>query len=280
MSKPRPRTYYDLPFSLRWRKELRRVMKNGGWHFLAAGSHPGKTCANAQFECDHPAVRSSTLGTTIPVAQCWAARERKPILRSLAESLGGPGFASLPGRETKVAAMLFKAQTRLIIVNNAQNLDWRQWQELINLDDVCEGRHHWRPAIAFSGVFDAKKLPGLSDSPAENEQIHKRVQSFKVIRGHDRDEVKGALELLFEKIAPALLRERAQNHAGHVFELLTREEVDRRRTGYVATIDLLSLVERMNELRVADPARPIREVIDAAFEDYQRHRRGLGIAAP
>lgn len=254
-------------------------MKNGGWHFLAAGSHQGKTCANAQFERECPAVRSSTQGTTLSVAQCWAARDRKPILRSLAESLGGPSFAALPGRETKVAAMLFKAHTRLIIVNNAQNLDWRQWQELINLDDVCEGRHHWRPAIAFSGVFDEKKIPGLSDSPAENEQIHKRVQSFKFVRGHDRDEVRTALELLFTHLSPALLRERAQNHAGYVFELLTREEVDRRRTGFVATIDLVALVERMAVLREADRSAAIKKVIDAAFEDYQRHRRGLRIAA-
>jgi hypothetical protein len=276
-SHPRPPTpinfFDDLPFSRRWRKELNRIMNNGGWHFLGARAQQGKTVGSRQFVAAHPAIRSSTAGTRQPVAQAWAAHGRKPILRSLAESLGGPGLAAMPGRETLLPRVVARSGTDLIIVNNAHYLDYRQWQELLNFDDVCLGRHGARPAIAFSGVFTAKNVPGLPNDAAEAQQIIKRVLSFKLIRGHDRSEVREALEILLKRHSPILHSERAFAHAGRVFDLLTTPQIDTAVTGYVGAGDLVELVRHMSAVRKADPAKSVRDLIEKAFEDLVRHRQ-------
>lgn len=271
-------TFLDLPFSIRWRKELAHAMNVGGWHVHAAGSQNGKTTANLQFREAHAPVRVSG-GTTVPVALAWAAQGRRPLLRSLALSLGGETFARMSGRETRVPAAMAKCKTRLIIINNAHNMDWRQWQELLTLDDVCLGSYSFRPAIVFSGIYATRTLPDLPRRTELNEQIKKRVTCFKAVRGHDKNDVQAALEVLLEAFCPPLLRERAANHAAHVFDLLTRPEIDFSRSGYVATGDLLELTRRMAALRNKDPQLPVPAVIESAFDHYQRHRRDIVMKA-
>ena len=262
----------ELPFSKRWTKHLVRIMNDGGWHFLGARSQQGKTVTNRQFVAAHPAVRSSTSGTRMPVIQAWAAQGRKPILRSIAESLGGPGLGAMSGRETLIPRVVTQAHVRLIIVNNAHYLDYRQWQELLNFDDVCVGRHGRRPAIAFSGVFTTTTLPGLPSDAAEAEQILKRVMSFKLVRGHDLAETRLALDPLLKRHAPVLHKERAYTHAGLVFELLTQPQIDIANTGYVGTGDLVELVRYMAAVRKANAAASVKDVIGEAFARYAKHR--------
>lgn len=262
-------TLLDLPFSLRWRKELALCRRNGGWHLLGAESQQGKTMANLQCVEEHPAVRSSA-GTTIVIAQAWAARARRPILRSIAECLGGRQLAQMSHRELVVPKIVCSVHCELIIVNNAHHMTWPQWEELLNFDDVCTGRYQWRPAIVFSGVFDSiDPLPGMSTSSALNSQVVKRMQSRKIIRGHDLDEVRRALTLLATK-HPRLAGERFANHASHVFDLLTSPLVDPRRTGFVGSGDLCELTWRVAAARAAKPDAAMREIIDAAYQDYTR----------
>lgn len=262
----------DLPFTKRWEKQLTRILNDGGWHFLGARAQQGKTVTNRRFVAAHPASRSSTKGTRMPVAQAWAAQGRKPILRSLAESLGGPGLAAMSGRETLMPRVVAQSGVDLIIVNNAHYLDYRQWQELLNFDDVCVGRHGMHPAIAFSGVFTSQTLPGLPDDLAEAEQIQKRVLSFRLIRGHDEKETREALEILLKRHAPSLFTARAHAHAGRVFEMLTEPQIDIAHTGYVGAGDLVELVRYMAAVRKANPAVSVADVLSEAFARFTKHR--------
>ncbi|MDP9226390.1 MAG: hypothetical protein M3P18_21630 [Actinomycetota bacterium] len=269
--------YVALPFTARWTKELDRAMRQGaGWYVLSAGSQHGKTTANRRFWLDHPSERTNT-STSVPVAVAWTSSKQKLVLRSLAESLGGKRFAQMSGREMRVADAIHRFGTKLVIVNNSHMLEWKQFEELLSLDDVCSGNYGRRPAIVLSGVYDSElRIGNLPKRWELTEQILKRIARLKTIPGHDREEVRSAISLLLRRDCPTLLAEGAAKHHGLVFELLTGPEVNLSGGGLVAGGDLVELVRCIVAFRgrAPGPDTDIADLIRKAFAYFVRERGG------
>jgi hypothetical protein len=261
-----------LPFTERWEKQLGVALRERGWHVHAAGSQHGKTTANRDYFLSQRAERRATGQSTCPVGLAWATDNKRMILRSLAESIGGQRFAALPHPELKVPAMLKQLGTRLIIVNNAHNLEWRQWQELLTLDDVCWGEHGMRVAIVLSGIHNQLGLANLPKQVELVEQITNRITCYREIKGHDRAEVKTALQLLLERDAPELLHQGALAHSALVFDLLTRPEIDLAGRKTVAALHLVELSRRMAAVSRSQPGLKPDGVIHAAWSHYVEFR--------
>lgn len=261
-----------LPFTERWERQLAVATKEGGWHVHAAGSQHGKTTANRDFYLGQRAERRANGESSCPVGLAWAADNKRMVLRSLAESIGGQRFATLPHPELKVPAMIKKLGTRLVVVNNAHNLEWRQWQELLTLDDVAWGEHGVRLAIVLSGVHKELGLVNLPRQVELVEQITNRITCYREIKGHDRSEVKAALRLLLERDAPQLIKRGVLDHSGLVFDLLVRPEIDLAGRKTVATLHLVELSRRMAALQRVQPGTKAEEVIRIAWSHYVQYR--------
>lgn len=266
----KPSAYLPLPFSVRWNHENEAAMRDGGWHVHSAPSQYGKSTSNRAFYLQMKAQKTSDGKTSVPVAQAWATDGKRLILRSIAESLGGERFAALPNRELRVPAGIKQLGTRLIIVNNGHNMEWRQWQELLTLDDVCWAHHGVRPAIVLSGVHRELGLVNLPRIPELVEQIRKRIVCYKEVPGHDRREAKEAMRLLLERECPELLGRGAQDHVRLLYELLTDSVFDRWHTRTVGSADLVEVARRMAALHRAHRDRSAEAVIRSAVERYRK----------
>jgi hypothetical protein len=263
--------YLPIPFALRWRKELDDAIRQRGWHVHAAGSHQGKSAENRHCYLEHIQAAADAGRNERPVAMAWAT-DNKLIVRSIAESLGGRLFAQQRHIELRVPDAIKRLNTKLIIVNNGHNMDWRQWNELLTLDDICWTLHGIHVGVVLSGVH--QKL-GIVNQPKQRElveQITQRIKCFKQIPGHDRAEVKRALELIMTRDDPALLQRGALDQAGLAFELLTGHALDPARTKRVAAVHLFELVARMSALNTQRPRTSVEEIVRSAFAHYMQHR--------
>lgn len=263
--------YVPIPFALRWRKELDDAMRQRGWHVHAAGSHHGKSAENRHFYLQHMQEAANAGRNERPVAMAWAT-DNKLIARSIAESLGGRLFAQQRHIELRVPDAIKRLNTKLIIVNNGHNMDWRQWNELLTLDDISWTLHGIHVGVVLSGVH--QKL-GIVNQPKQRElveQITQRIKCFKQIPGHDRGEVKRALELIMARDDPALLQRGALDQAGLVFQLLTGPALDPGGTKRVAAVHLFEIVTRMSALSAQQPRTSIEHIVRGAFAHYTQNR--------
>jgi hypothetical protein len=261
------KAYCELPFSQRWNAENEHALKGGGWHVHTAPSQYGKTTANRGFVLAQRAHKSSDGQSSMPVVQTWAT-DRKNILRGIAECIGGERMANQPNRELLIPRIMARLRTREVIVNNGHNMDWKQWRELLDLDEICWGEHGFRPAVVLSGV---QQHVGVANPPKGVElveQIHKRITCYLEVPGHDRDETKVALQVLCARDCPELAKE-VVKHAGTVFKILTEPVFDRWARGTVGAGDLVELVRRVGAARQARPQASIRELINLAAADYR-----------
>jgi hypothetical protein len=266
-----PSAYVPIPFALRWRKDLEDAIRQRGWHVHAAGSHHGKSAENRHFYLDHIQQAANAGRNERPVALAWATDNRL-ITRTIAESLGGRLFASQRHIEIRVPDAIKRLNTKLIIVNNGHNMDWRQWNELLTLDDICWTLHGIHVGVVFSGVH--QKL-GIVNQPKQRElveQITQRIKCFKDIPGHDRAEVKRALELIMTRDDPALLQRGFLDKYGLVFELLTGPQFDPAKTKRVAAVHLFELVTRMAALNAQQPRANVEQLVRAAYAHYVQNR--------
>jgi len=264
-------TYLPIPFAVRWRKELDDAIRQRGWHVHAAGSHHGKSAENRHCYLDHIQAAANAGRNERPVALAWAT-DNKLITRSIAESLGGRLFAAQRHIELRVPDAIKRLKTQLIIVNNGHNMDWRQWNELLTLDDICFTMHGIHVGVVLSGVHHEL---GIVNQPKQRElveQITQRIKCYKRIPGHDRGEVKVALELIMTRDDPGLLRRGALNHAGLVYELLTSPALDPTRTKRVAAVHLFEIVSRMSAISGKQPRSSMEQVVRAAYEHYMQNR--------
>ncbi len=270
VSVPAPRSaFLPLPFAVRWNHQNKVAMREGNWHVHSAPSQYGKSTANRAFYLDQRARKASDGLTIVPVAQCWATQS-KLILRTLAESLGGERFAAQPNREQLVPRAIKSLETRLIIVNNGHNMDWRQWQELLDLDDICWAQHGVRPAVVFSGVHRELGLLKLPKSQELVAQIRKRICCYIEIPGHDRAEVRVALHLLLERDCPELLERDILTLSPLVHKILIEPVFDRWGTKTAATVDLVELCRRLAAVYRADPKSSIELILERAATAYRK----------
>lgn len=259
--------YCDLPFSMRWNEENRRALEGGSWHVHSAPSQYGKTTANRAFLMAQNAQRTEEGESTMPVVQTWAT-DRKNILRGIAECIGGERMANMPNRELLVPRIMSRIRARLVIVNNGHNMDWKQWQELLTLDEICWGEYGFHPAVVLSNVQQQVGVANAPKSVELTEQIHKRITCYLEVHGHDRDEVETALRLLLQRDCPELVKE-ATRLAGSVFKILTEPVFDRWSRRTVGAGDLVELVRRMAAAKRTMPGATTREVLEAAAADYR-----------
>ena len=267
--------YLPLPFAVRWREALDDAMGEGGWHVHSAPSQYGKTTANrAHARAALTAKRKGDL-TQKPVAECFATDGRRLILRSLGENLadGGERFHRLPNPELRVPALCKVLGVRLVIVNNAHNLDWHQWQELLTLDEICWSRHGIRPAVVLSGVHKEAGLVRLPKSSELIEQIKARIVCYQEIPGHDAKGVRAALELLLARDCPGLNTADTLGHSKLLFTLLTTREFDRWGRKCVSTMDLVEVVRRMAAVYAEAPRTKPETVVRTAVAAYGADRR-------
>lgn len=260
--------YLPLPFSVAWRKELETAMRQGGWHVHAADSQHGKSTANRQFFLDMT-PRSGLRAA--PVALAWATDNRL-ITRSIAESIGGRLFAQQRHIELRVPDLMKRLGTKLVIVNNGHNMDWRQWNELLTLDDICWTQHGIQVGVVLSGVHKELGLTNLPKDPSLIQQITARVTCYKHIPGHDRGDVRVALKVLLERDCPKLLERDVLAQSGLVYELLTRPEIDPARTKRVSARDLAELVRRMAAVQQSNPRSSCESIVQQAFRHYLLNR--------
>lgn len=265
--------YLDLPFARRWRTALDHAMSEQRWHVHTAPSRHGKTTANRAHVRAALREKKADGSSEKPVAQCVATDGKRLILRSLGEMLvdGGERFLRLPNPELRVPALCKALNVRLIIVNNAHNLDWHQWQELLTLDEVCGEHQATPPAIVLSGVNEKLELKQLPKSTELLSQIHNRICCYEEIPGHSAAETGTALGLLLARDCPPLVH-KAVEHGTLLFELLTTKTFDRERRGTVSAMDLVEVVRRIAAVYAEAPRTGVAKIIRTAVEDYASRR--------
>ncbi len=268
--------YLPLPFAVRWESALDRAMRQGGWHCFIAPPQSGKTMSNRHKAVTERAQKTSDGRTEMRVGIGWSANHKPLVLRSLARDIGGPRFAMLAGRELSVADMIRKVLMRLIIINNAHNLDATQWQELLTLDDVTLGSPGGiRPAIVLSSAYAELPLASLARRPDLLGQVQKRLRNPTYIPGHDRDEVKEGLRLILERDAPELIRDRPHDHASLIFNLLTEPVFLVDGVKAVSSVDLYEFSRRLVAYRRKHRDESIAECVRAAAARLKKEQLTL-----
>lgn len=269
-----PSAYLDLPFAKRWREALDHAVTGGGWHVHSAPSQYGKTTANRAHTRAAMTVKGAGVQTQKPVAECFATDGKRLILRSLGEMLadGGERFLRLPNPELRVPALCKALGVKLIIVNNAHNLEWHQWQELLTLDEVCWSRHGIRPAIVLSGVHKDVGLVALPKSPVLIEQIKARIVCYEEVKGHSSADVGEALKLVLARDCPPLDTDAMGAQSGLLFSLLTTPQFDRWGRKLVSAMDIVEVARRMAAVYAEAPRTRAENIIRQAVADYGTHR--------
>jgi hypothetical protein len=270
-------TVLRLPFTVRWQNQLDAALREGGWHVHSAGSQHGKTTGSMDYRNQHRVRNAATGSAATPAGLAWAADSKPMILRSLATDLGGQHFARLPHLELKLPPLMQKLGTRLVIVNNGHNLEWRQWQELLTLDDICAGEYGIRLTVVLSGVHKQLGLIKVPQQAELIEQITNRIRCYREIEGHGPAEVREALQLIVEDQAPQrlpqLLKKGLLTQSNLVFQFLTRPEIDLAGRKTVASVHLIELSRRILALHKSDPGASAEQLVRAAFANYIRYRR-------
>lgn len=229
------------------------------------------------YRNQHRVRNAATGSTSTPAGLAWAADNKPMILRSLATDLGGQHFARLPHLELKLPPLMQKLGTRLVIVNNGHNLEWRQWQELLTLDDICAGEYGIRLTVVLSGVHKQLGLVKVPQQAELIEQITNRIRCYREIEGHGPAEVRDAMQLIVEAQAPELLAQLIKKglltQSNLVFEFLTRPEIDLAGRKTVASVHLIELSRRIVALYKSDPGASAEQLVRAAYANYIKYRR-------
>lgn len=269
--------YLPTPFAARWEDVLQRAMNERGWWCVYAESQLGKTTCNVRFRARHPAVKGDG-STSVPVALTCASRTEGLLLAGLADSLGGARLMRMPQRTLHVARALERAGTRLVIVQNAHFMDWRQWEQMLVLEEMYKALHI-EPAFVFSSIHPQVGLISARSADGSMDQLRRRLR-FEQVRGHDRQEVRRLLQMFCKRDDHRLIDRGALDESSLVHELLTTGlflTPDRT----VATVDAEELVNRMSALLDTDPRMPVTDVIRSAHAHLVRSRtlRRAGVAA-
>lgn len=269
----------NLPFTKKWMAALDKAYDEGGWHCLSAGAQQGKSTANRAFLLAHPPVKFEQGGLHVPVAITTACPRRKLLLTDLADSLGAKALVRPRVDLIEVIAVaLERGRTRLIIINNAHDMDWRQWQWLFALHEVYFRRSGIAPGIVFSSIGSNVALADVPSNDEAIDQLRKRM-FYTAIEGHTRKDLKTALELFLNARAPKVLAGTdILEVSALLYDELTTELFDPHRSKRVAALDIDEIVTRVGVLYAAGE-RSGEQLILKAIADYRLGRTPSTVAA-
>jgi hypothetical protein len=261
----------NLPFTERWLSALKSAYDAGGWHVISGGPHHGKSVSNLLFARSHNPGKQPDGKTSIPVAITIACPQSNVLLHELADSLGlNPRMFRHVNAITAIVQAAKVAGLQLIIVNNAHELDWRQWEKLLALFEAFL-KAGLTPGIVLSSISESVGTLTLRSSDDALMQIKKRVFYVR-IPGHSKSEVSRALELLLRWLEPKTLEDTdVLDFAALAWEELTSELFDPLRTRRVATVDLHEVAMRIVALYEGGE-RSGDQLMRLALADYRLGR--------
>src|SRR6185503_13430224 len=170
-----------------------------------------------------------------------------------------------------IAAGLIRGGTRLLIVNNGHEMDWRQWEKLLALHEVYLRRGGIAPGIIFSSIGEQVGIPSLPSLDEALDQLRKRL-FYRPIPGHSKLEVEKALRLFLEGRVPAMLTKTdVMTYAPLLWQELTSEFFDVKKTKRVAAVDIDESVLRMEAL-FAGGERSGEQLVRQAVALYRSDR--------
>jgi hypothetical protein len=238
----------DLPFTKRWTAGLQQVFDEGGWCVQSAGAQQGKSVANRAFLRAHEPSKRPDGTYDVPVAATVACPQQALLLHDLAASLGVGALLRRGNIIEVIAAGLIRGRTRLIMINNGHEMDWRQWEKLLALHEVYLRRGGIAPGIVFSSIGEQVGLPSLPSMDEALDQLRKRL-FYRPISGHSKSEVAAALRLFLERRVPDMLTATTViTYAPLLWQELTSEFFDTQKTKRVAAVDIDETVLRMEAL--------------------------------
>ena len=264
-----PMAYVPLPFAVRWEALLEKAMKERRWWVFSAPSQSGKSTANGHFFCEH-SIKGSNGRIRVAVSTV-AQGKRHSMMETLALSLGGTRLLRQHPRDLKVVEEMIRAGTELVIVNNSQNMDYRNWQDWLYLDDIFVNTYRVTPpAVVFSGIYEQVGPLCLPRNMSTDQLRNRFDDRYKSVPGHSKDEVGEALRLLCAAFAPDVRK--AETKASLVHGLLTSPAFDPGKTGTVGSKDLYELVRRMKAVRERMPDDGLEVVIERAYAHLLKGR--------